>query len=300
MEALVVRNLNKRFLTGLCGQKELVLNNVSFDVPLSSITGFVGVNGSGKTTVIKCLLGFIFPETSAQTKISFFGQNLFSASVRRRIGYLPERSYLPEYLKAEEFLWFHWQLGGGTDYGEFEAKCREVLARVKLSGVEKKVLRKFSKGMLQRIGLAQCLLHKPDFFILDEPMSGLDPDGRQLVKGIIKAENRRGAAVFFSSHLVSDMDELCSHLVVIDQGVIQFSGVVGDFIHDKSCTTQIHYLTVNGRQEVVFVSGVYLQAKIIAIIQEQGKILRVVPEEGSIEKIFAQRLGLESSRGSEL
>ena len=230
-EALRVEHLNKSFATGLRRQK-LILKDVKFSVPAGSITGFVGANGSGKTTTIKCLLQFIFPDIRPEAQIDFFGQGVLRNEVRARLGYLPERPYLPDQLTAEEFLKFHWSLSKNPKdpHGNFQERCEEVLASVKLQHVRKSPLRTFSKGMLQRIGLAQAILRTPDFLILDEPMSGLDPDGRWLVKQIMKEQNARGSTIFFSSHLLSDMDELCSSLVVIDQGEVLFNGSVGDFL----------------------------------------------------------------------
>jgi ABC-2 type transport system ATP-binding protein len=230
--ALVVENLNKSFPLGLRGRK-MVLKNVQFKVPAGSITGFVGANGSGKTTTVKSILQFIFPDSSPAANISFFGKGPLDLSVRARLGYLPERPYLPDQLTAEEFLKFHWDLSevkGVSKDRNFQERCEEVLASVKLQHARKQLLRTFSKGMLQRIGLAQAILRNPDFLILDEPMSGLDPDGRWLVKQIIKEQNAKGSTIFFSSHLLSDMDELCSTLVVIDLGEVLFNGTVQDFV----------------------------------------------------------------------
>jgi ABC-2 type transport system ATP-binding protein len=231
--ALQVESLHKSFPEGWRHRKH-VLKNIEFAVPRGSITGFVGANGSGKTTTIKSLLQFIFPDSTPPAKINFFETGSLSAEVRAKLGYLPERPYLPDQLTAEEFLKLHWDLSSLKEKdlkAGFSDRCEEVLASVKLQHVRRQPLRTFSKGMLQRIGLAQAILRKPEFLLLDEPMSGLDPDGRWLVKQIIKEQNARGATIFFSSHLLSDMDELCSNLVVIDQGEILFNGLVSDFLH---------------------------------------------------------------------
>ncbi len=292
--ALVVKNLNKSFLTGIFGKKRQILKNVNFSVPKGSITGFVGVNGSGKTTTIKCLLKFIFPDDIPEMSISFFGDENFSMKIREKLAYLPERPYLPEQLTAEEFLFLHWKLGPWKkSKNTFEAACKKVLLRVNLPRVEKNFLRGFSKGMLQRICLAQALLYQPDFFIFDEPMSGLDPDGRRLVKDIILEEQARGATIFFTSHLLADMDELCTHLVVIDQGEIHFSGPVEDFTHSESKTSVLTYLDAQQRRQQDTISKDELSAKISEILKNQGQILRLNPVETSIERVFTERKWLE-------
>jgi ABC-2 type transport system ATP-binding protein len=289
-EALQVRHLKKTFANGLRGRKQ-VLDQIQFSVEAGTITGFVGVNGSGKTTTIKCLLGFVFPDKDSPAEISFFGAHHFDRQVRSRIGYLPERPYLPEQLTAQEFLLLHWKLSGKK--GDFAENCERVLRRVNLQGVENRFLRHFSKGMLQRIGIAQALLHQADFLILDEPMSGLDPDGRWLVKEIIREENKRGATVFFSSHLLGDMDELCSHLVVIDQGQIHFSGLVSDFIRDENKVVSISYFDQGRKLCQSQIPQSELSTQLKKIVSENGEIIRVNPAESSIESVFAKKLWLK-------
>ncbi len=229
--AISVKGLNKSFTGDVFKKNHQILKNLSFEVELGKTTGFVGVNGAGKTTTLKCLLGFIGPQSGA---ISILGENL-SSEIKAKIGYLPERPYYYEFLTAKEFLRFHWELSSsfypGTD--NFEARAKEVLGLVNLPDVWDHRLRSFSKGMLQRIGIAQALLRKPELLILDEPMSGLDPDGRILIKDIIKREKQRNATIFFSSHLLGDMEELCDNLVVIDRGELAYQGSLMEFSKGK-------------------------------------------------------------------
>lgn len=225
MHALEVRHLNKSFPVGFLGKPHLVLDQVSFRVQSSRATGFVGVNGSGKTTTIKCILEFIFPD---QGEILFWGQS-FSTSSRGKIGYLPERPYLYEFLSVRELLKLHWDLCYNGERAGFDEAANRVLERVKLDHVGSKKMRQFSKGMLQRAGIAQAILTEPDLLILDEPMSGLDPDGRLMVKEILLSEKRRGTSIFFSSHLLQDMEEICDDLVVIDQGKVLYNGELSQF-----------------------------------------------------------------------
>jgi ABC-2 type transport system ATP-binding protein len=224
MNALTVKELSKTFKGGIFERPKQALKNVSFSVKSERVTGFVGVNGSGKTTSLKCIFNFIKPDSG---EVLFFDHHPISSEIKSRIGFFPERPYLYEFLTAHEFLKFHWDLGGGGP-GFLEARDR-VLSEVNLKGVESRRLKGFSKGMLQRIGIAQAILKKPDFLILDEPMSGLDPDGRILIKQIIRNLAQQKTTIFFSSHLLHDLDELCQDLVVIDGGEVLFQGALNDF-----------------------------------------------------------------------
>ena len=228
MNALEVRHLNKTFPADLFQKPVRVLTGVEFKIPQGSTTGFVGGNGSGKTTTIKCMLDFVHPD---EGEILFFGEPL-SDKAKNRLGYLPERPYFYDFLTGQKFLELFWKLGAGTAAAQGQERIAEVLKRVGLSEARDKALRTYSKGMLQRIGLAQAILTRPDFLILDEPMSGLDPDGRALVKDILEEEKKRGATLFFSSHLLQDMQEICTHLVVIDAGQILFQGELAQFLKE--------------------------------------------------------------------
>lgn len=221
---LKVEKLNKIFSGQLFEKKQHVLKDLSFEVHGQKVTGFIGVNGAGKTTSLKCALGFIKPNSG---KISFFGKGELDSQAKAKIGYLPERPYYYDFLTASQFLKFHWDLTGGGQ--EFKDRAVQILEKVNLSSVYDKHLRSFSKGMLQRIGLAQALLRSPEFLILDEPMSGLDPDGRVIIKDIILEQKKLGTTIFFSSHLLGDMDELCDNLVVINKGELIYQGDLKTF-----------------------------------------------------------------------
>lgn len=223
--ALEVKNLVKSFHPGLFQKKQTVLKGISFSLREGVTTGFVGANGSGKTTTIKCLFEFIFPESG---EIQFWNQK-FSDLDRSRVGYLPERPYLYEFLSAREFLKFHWDLCFNGKKEGFEQACDKVLKQVKLDHVGERKMRHFSKGMLQRAGIAQAILTEPKLLIFDEPMSGLDPDGRLMVKGILQEEKQKGTTLFFSSHLLQDMEELCEDLVIIEKGELIYRGLLSDF-----------------------------------------------------------------------
>lgn len=220
-----VKGLKKSFQANFWEKKKTIIEDLSFGVRSSKTTGFIGLNGAGKTTTIKCSLGFVKPD---QGSFSFFGAAGLTIESKRKLGYLPERPYYYEFLTANEFLQFHWDISGG---GPGSASViSSALERVGLSKAANKRLRSFSKGMLQRAGMAQAILRNPQLLILDEPMSGLDPDGRILIKEIIRDQKNAGTTIFFSSHLLNDMDELCDDLVVIDDGKLIFSGELNSFV----------------------------------------------------------------------
>jgi len=225
MAILEVKKINKTFPGGIFESARHVLKDVTFYLPEGETTGFVGSNGSGKTTSIKCMLQFMSLDSG---EILFFGKPL-NLQAKKRIGYLPERPYLYEFLTGMEFLRLHWNLVQDSSV-EFISRAHEALKRVDLFEARDKKLRQYSKGMLQRVGIAQAIINKPDLLILDEPMSGLDPDGRGLVKDILRDEAKRGTSLFFSSHLLQDMEELCSHLVVINNGIIIYDGGLTSFM----------------------------------------------------------------------
>lgn len=229
MKLLEFKNVKKSFAGDLLKGKRQVLKDVSFFVEGGKTTGFIGMNGSGKTTCLKCALGFIFPDSG---EIEFFGEGGLTADKKKKIGFLPERPYFDDFLTAREFLHYHWKLAGASE--GFETACESALTRVDLLEAKDRKLKAFSKGMLQRAGMAQAILLNPEFLILDEPMSGLDPDGRFLIKEIIRQQQGQGKTLFFSSHLLSDMEELCDNLVVIDNGLLLYQGSLKDFVTNQN------------------------------------------------------------------
>ncbi|MBY0316476.1 MAG: ABC transporter ATP-binding protein [Bdellovibrionales bacterium] len=223
--SLNVQGLCKTFTDHLTLKKKQVLFDVSFAVPEGSVTGFLGSNGAGKTTTIKSILSLLRFERG---NVEFFSGNL--KDPKSQIGYLPERPYFYEYLTGMEFLLFYGQLSMSDSKIQIKEKAKILLKRVGLEHAENTFLRSYSKGMLQRIGLAQALIHKPRFLILDEPMSGLDPDGRYQVTQIIQEVAASGATIFFSSHLLTDVERLCDRLVIIDYGKIIYEGLQKNFL----------------------------------------------------------------------
>lgn len=289
--AIEVRELNKSFPGAFYEKPKQVLFDVSFQVRAGVTTGFIGVNGSGKTTSLKCILGFIRPQ---KAHLRLFGRDAAETELRRRIGYLPERPYLYEYLTAEEFLKFHWELTGGGE--GFPAACRQVLERVNLLSAQQKRIRTFSKGMMQRIGFAQALLRSPDLLILDEPMSGLDPDGRYLMKEIMRAEKGKGKSLFFSTHFLSDVEELCEDLVVIDQGRVLYQGPTMDLIGRQANRKRIVFQSLSSAspQEIVCDQS-ELAAHLQELQKKSAQILSVSNEYIALEVAFKGLRGQKDS-----
>lgn len=289
--AIEVLGLNKSFPGSFYERPKQVLFDVSFHVRTGVTTGFIGVNGSGKTTSLKCILGFIYPQAG---EVRIFGKSNQDESVRKRLGYLPERPYLYEFLTAREFLKFHWEMtGGGADF--IKASDR-VLERVNLRAAADKRIRTFSKGMMQRVGFAQALLRSPDLLILDEPMSGLDPDGRFLMKEIIREEKKESRTIFFSTHFLSDVEELCEDLVVIDQGRVLYRGSTLDLLQGQSSRIRIVYQDKNQKSPDQHVcKQVEVVEHLTQLSQRGARIMGISNEYIALEAAFK---GLRGNKDS--
>lgn len=278
-----IQNLEKKFSTDLFKSKT-VLQNVSFQVLRGQSVGFIGANGSGKTTTIKCLLNFIFPD---QGSIEYFGQKIFSDEVKRKIGFVSERPYLPDFMTVEQFLRYHWRLSGQSQT-DFQQRCDEILAQVRLTDAKDRSLKAFSKGMQQRAAIAQALLLRPDLIILDEPMSGLDPDGRLIVKEIIKSEHEKGKTIFFSSHLLSDMDELCTHIIMMESGRVVFQGSLESFSGGMSHQYNVVSKNSLGVIQNQTVEQVVLHQYLQELQQQKSEIISVLKADHGVESAYAR------------
>jgi ABC-2 type transport system ATP-binding protein len=227
MPALATYDLTKDYAVGFWRKRPYrALDHLTLDVAPGEVFGFLGPNGAGKTTTLKLLMRLVFP-TSGRAEI--FGRPAGDVAVRRRIGYLPEHPYFYDYLTAEELLSYFASLFRITG----EARTRRVaqlLDEVGLGAERRLQLRKYSKGMLQRVGIAQALLNEPDLVIFDEPMSGLDPLGRRDVRSLILRLRDRGCTVFFSSHVLSDAEALCSRVAIMAKGRLVTSGRLTDML----------------------------------------------------------------------
>jgi len=225
---LQVNNLTKHFKTGFLGKRAAVLRGVSFSVENGEIFGFIGPNGAGKTTTFKCILGFA--RKSGGT-VSLMGETNGNVAIKSRIGYLPENPYFYDYLTGEELLRYMGELQGIRAIA-LKDKIEVLLSKVNMGHARKVQLRKYSKGMLQRIGIAQALINDPDFIILDEPMSGLDPIGRREIKDLILEEKAKGKTILLSSHMLSDVEALCDRVALIMSGRVVRTGTIGELLNE--------------------------------------------------------------------
>ena len=216
MNAIEIDGLSKTF-KGKRGSRVEALKDLCLNVEQGEIFGFLGPNGAGKSTTIKALMGLIRP---TQGNARIMGVDISSPEARRNVGYLPENPAFYDYLSAQEYLLF---VGRAFALPEaaLREKCDQVLRQLELWDARKRPMRGYSKGMVQRVGLAQVLIHDPEVCILDEPMSGLDPVGRALVKEIILDLKGRGKCVFFSTHIISDVESVCDRVGIILKGDLQ-------------------------------------------------------------------------------
>jgi ABC-2 type transport system ATP-binding protein len=215
-QVVEIDNLTKDYEVGFVRKRKVrALDGLSLTVNQGEIFGFLGANGAGKTTTLKLLMRLIFP-TAGSARI--LGQDISNVAMHSRIGYLPENPYFYDYLTALEFLNFCGQVFGSSKTSR-DNRSRELLKRVKLHESKWNTqLRKFSKGMLQRVGLAQALVNDPEVVFLDEPMSGLDPIGRREVRDLIASQRQEGKTVFMCSHILSDIEILCDRVAILKGG----------------------------------------------------------------------------------
>jgi ABC-2 type transport system ATP-binding protein len=222
---LEVRELYKTFRLGFFRKRVEAVRGVSFEVRQGETFGLLGPNGAGKTTSIKSILRLITPDRG---NIQLFGGPLGLESMRR-IGYMPENPYVYQYLRAPEFLDLCGRLLG-MNAVERARRTEQMLALVGLSHATDRPIGRFSKGMMQRVGLAQALLHDPELLILDEPMSGLDPIGRKQVRDIIVEQRKRGKTLIFTSHVLSDVELLCDRIAIVQRGQVVARGTLDELL----------------------------------------------------------------------
>ncbi|MFO0672176.1 MAG: ABC transporter ATP-binding protein [Polyangiaceae bacterium] len=300
---LTVEDLRKTFKKPFSGKKVEAVRGISFTAFEGEIFGFLGPNGAGKTTTIKMLTGLIAPTSGRAT---ILGETAPSPEAMKRVGFLPENPYIYPYLSPREFVTLCAQLSG-VPRREVFGRVERIIERVGISSAIDRPARNLSKGMLQRTGLAAALVHEPELLILDEPMSGLDPVGRKEVRDLIVEERKSGRAVFFSSHILSDVEMLCDRVCILKSGSVVLAGAVRELVTGEVRSSEItldrapeslvrelaemgHAARAMGEQTVLDVTG---EAAVRAVLEKalaSGAVVEsVVPKRETLEQIFVRR-----------
>jgi ABC-2 type transport system ATP-binding protein len=312
MWAIEIENLTQDYTVGFWRKRTVrALDGVSLQVGRGEVFGFLGPNGAGKTTAFKVLLRLLYPTAGAAR---ILGCPLDDLAMRARIGYLPEQPYFYDYLTAREFLRYCGKLFELSTPVAAE-RSAQLLAQVGLAADADKHLRKFSKGMLQRLGLAQALINDPEVLFLDEPMSGLDPLGRREVRELMEGWRAQGKTVFFSTHILSDAETLCDRVAILKRGQVIEAGKLAEILQRRSrafeivvrevpeaALTAFRELAVELKQTP---AGVRLQAAseaeierlLVLLRQHGGQLVSVNPVRESLEDLFVREVGPAISAG---
>lgn len=281
MSALSITGLSKTY-RGKKLQKVDALVGLNLDVAAGEVFGFLGPNGAGKSTTIKSIMGLIQPTAG---EVLVFDVSAKDPTSRRRIGYLPENPSFFDFMTAREYLTFV----GSTyaiEHSILRKESERVLDLLDLAGAADRPIKGYSKGMVQRLGLAQVLVHDPDMYVLDEPMSGLDPIGRALVKDIIRNLKQRGKTVFFSTHITADVEAICDRVGVIAKGVLEEVDSVDNILEKGVIGYAIRYCYSEGADEEKLVSREGLDTAMRQLLETHAVIKAVEPKRKDMESFF--------------
>lgn len=299
-----IKDLHKEFRIGFWRKRVHAVRGLSLEVHPGEIFGFLGPNGAGKTTTIKMLMGLIFPSSG---EANLFGAPAHDVRAKARVGFLPEHPYFYEYLTGSEFLDFYSRLFGLSSSIR-PTRVERLLEQVGLSHARDIPLRKYSKGMIQRVGIAQALINDPDLVVLDEPMSGLDPLGRKEVRDIIFNLKDQGKTVFLSSHILQDVEMICDRVAILIKGQLRKLGTLSELLgelkeHEIELTVSgIPSLTndqlrsmskrvvIPGDRLTVVLSENDIQEAIQLVLREGGRIEALAPQKGTLEDLFVQQV----------
>ncbi|THJ21419.1 MAG: ABC transporter ATP-binding protein [Nitrospira sp. CG24E] len=296
-----IENLSKIFRVGFWGRQMTAVDSLSLDVRQGEVFGFLGPNGAGKTTTIKILMGLIYP-TSGQARL--FGRGVGDPVAKAKLGFLPESPYFYDYLTSREFLGFYGHLFG-LQGKVLNTRIDALLELVGMTHARDLQLRKFSKGMLQRVGIAQALINDPELVVLDEPMSGLDPVGRKEVRDLILRLKESGKTILFSSHILHDAELLCDRVAMILKGRLVASGHVSELIDQgttHSVELVIDHLSPDGLEHLrPLMEKVVVQGdRLLAVLRHPGDVgaaleiiraakatlISLTPHKSSLEDLF--------------
>jgi ABC-2 type transport system ATP-binding protein len=245
LSAISIDRISKQFKSDLTTKPVRALEDISLEVKKGEVFGFLGPNGAGKSTAIKILLNLIYPDRG---KATILGKDVSDKMVRKSIGYLPENPYFYDYLTADELLWFGGK-ASGLSKREINERADVLLNKVDLQNARKRQLRTYSKGMVQRAGLALALVHDPDVVILDEPMSGLDPIGRKMVGDLLLELRDQGKTVFFSSHILTDIERFCDRGGIIINGRLRIVDTLENLLAGNATLEEVFLREVEKADE---------------------------------------------------
>ena len=307
---LKVSNISKYYKKGLGLKRFYALKNLSLEIKKGEVLGVIGPNGAGKTTTFKLILGLIFPDAGTIAFGSTLTQN--GIDPKSRIGFLPENPYFYSYLSVEEAIDFYARL---FNFGQHERKQRleELLGLVGMTYARNRQLGKLSRGMLQRVGIAQALVNDPELLILDEPMSGLDPIGRKEIRDIIINFGKRGKTVIFSSHILSDVEMICDRVAmimggelkatgptdaVLDQGAkeweIEYSGP--DLALDREIEGSSCLIEQKGDKQIIKIYEEKLAYQVMDMIRaSKGRMISFNPKRTGLESMYASKVGVNDN-----
>jgi ABC-2 type transport system ATP-binding protein len=284
-----VENIVKDFRPGFGLVRKRVLHGISFSVQRGEIFGFVGPNGAGKTTTLKILMGLIHAQAGSAT---ILGHDIRENEFRKHVGFLPENPYFYDFLTGAEFLTFYARVSG-VPAKERPERVALLLEQVGLAHAGQARLRTYSKGMLQRIGIAQAIVHDPDIVFLDEPMSGLDPIGRKEIRDLILRLNGEGKTIFMNTHILSDVEMLCHRVAILVNGKIRYTGSSEEFLASE----ERFGVTMRGQGDHVEMRIPEKEVKDLLrlALDTDSEIVSVTPHRVSLESIFLSAV----SEGSE-
>ena len=311
MNAIEIVGLEKTYLVGFWAKRlKRALHPLHLNVEEGEIFGFLGPNGAGKTTTLKLLMGLVFPSAGSAR---ILGRDWTDPEVKAQIGFLPEQPYFYDHLTAHELLNYYAQLSG-VPAKERSRRVESTLQRVALANVQGVQLRKFSKGMLQRVGIAQAILHEPKVVFFDEPMSGLDPIGRREVRDLMEQLKHEGKTVFFSTHILSDAEALCDRVAIIHQGELRGIGAVEDLTSSVQGKVEIVWqgtqvpasmkalgadCHITGDTVRAVIDERQQDAAIDALRRERLRLIAITPMRTSLEAYFVEKLQrAETTAGS--
>jgi len=308
MPAIETFQLEKSYSVGFWRKRRVSgLKPLTLAVERGEVFGYLGPNGAGKTTTLKLLMGLIFP-TAGTARI--LGMEISDPRMKSQIGFLPEQPYFYDYLTASELLDYYAQLSGVRGR-ERSRRVQEMLARVGLAASARTQLRKFSKGMLQRVGIAQAILHDPRVVFLDEPMSGLDPLGRREVGDLIQSLKDEGKTVFFSTHILSDAEALCDRVAVLHKGELRGVGAVDELaahtqskveilLHGLKAMTLLCALGAEchatGETVRAIIPESQQDAALDALRREGARLISLTPVRATLEDYFIERLAEKAGK----